>query len=200
MTESRKEKAKMNIQAKETAKTMQLPLPLYESVMIAEAEHEDGARFSIRVGLSEEEAAQLKQLSLDESDEPIQNLTSDRRRFGEGAYEAWYAKGRVPFALIDEESGRLAALLWFGREALGEEPGDWHTIAYRSYPPFRGKGIMKPFTRYVFDLYAAYYPEAKFWAGIHADNVASIGLATALGFKKKEGYVSAAGQRILVKE
>lgn len=190
----------MDIRTKETGKTMQLPLPLYESVVLADTETEDGTRFSLTIGLTKEQAEQLRQVSLDTSDEAIQTLTSDRKRFGEGSYEAWYAKGRVPFALVDEESGRLAALVWFGRETLAGESGDWHTIAYRSYLPFRGKGLMKPFTRYVFDIYAAHYPEAKFWAGIHADNLASIGLALALGFKEKEGQIHEEGQRILIKE
>jgi len=172
----------------EAINTATFPLPLYRTLIVGEVLHQDEARFVLQAGLSEEEVSQLKTLSLDESDEAIQRFTSDRKRFGEGSYEKWYEKGRAPFALIEKESGNMAALVWLGPAPLHEEPGDWHTIAYRSYPPFRGTGIMKAFAQFALDTYQKQYPDASFWAGIDTKNASSAGLASALGFEKSEEH------------
>lgn len=191
----------MKIRPDETAlEGLGFPLPLYESIVMGEAEHENGTRFLIHAGLSREHAEELKALSLDESDEAIQTLTSDRKRFGIGSYEAWYEKGRAPFALIDAETDTLAALVWLGPSPLHDEPGDWHTIAYRSYPPFRGAGIMKSFAQFALDTYRKQYPDARFWAGIDAKNASSTGLAKALGFEKNEEHSDENHSVMIMKE
>ena len=157
------------------------------------------------VGLSEDMVRQLLERSLDEADTEIQQNTSDHERFGTGRYEEWYAKGRTPFALMHEESGALAAVAWFGPKPLGRkslkhlnaeernedettmDAGDWHTIVYRSYQPFRGQGIMKGFVRTAMDIYRSVFPRARFWTGVHSENPASVGLSRALGLEVDEG-------------
>ncbi len=164
----------------------------------------DGKEFWIVVGLDTGLVAELKEKSLDDTDEEIQKNTSDRARFGEGSYEEWYGKDRVPFALIDTENDALAALAWFGPKPLGRkslkhlseeerkqderlmDAGDWHTIVYRAYKPYRGTGLMKAFVGFAMDTYRTAYPRSKIWAGIFADNPASRGLMTGLGFKVDE--------------
>lgn len=179
------------------------PLPLYASTPIGTAENRDGERFVLHIGLDETTARQLKQLSLNTADTALMEHTSDFKRFGEGSYEEWYAKERVPFALIHEKTGQLAALVWFGPKPLGRKSlkhlspeellkegaqvsGDWHTIVFRSYPPFRGAGLMKDFVRTATDVYLHYFPNAKLWAGISTSNPASIALAEKLGYTKDE--------------
>lgn len=193
-----------------------LPLALYESHVIAGAESSTGDPFTIVVGLDKSLAEKLKTLSGNTDDAELAK-TSDRERFVTGSYEEWYqGKDRTLFALIHQESGRLAALAWFGPKPFGrkslkhlsdEERGEneramknegWHTVVYRSYAPFRGTGLMKDFVRFAMKQYATAYPEAKFWAGIFSDgNPASLGLAKALGFVEKN--VSDQGETILVK-
>lgn len=177
------------------------PLPLYQMIRMGTMTGKTGDSFTMFVGLDRDRVADLKAKSLDESDIEIQKNTSDRERFGLGSYEEWYAKERVPFALVHDATGALAALVWFGPKPLGrkslkhlsaeerlheaesvKEAGDWHTIVYRAYPPFRGAGIMKKFTLACMDEYWKHVPTARLWAGIHAENPASEGLATALGF------------------
>jgi RimJ/RimL family protein N-acetyltransferase len=63
---------------------------------------------------------------------------------------------------------------------------NWHTLGYRSYAPWRGTGIMKTFVGFAIGFYLEHYPTAQLWTGIHADNAASQGLATALGFTINE--------------
>jgi len=186
----------IDIRKRPEADSLKLPIPLYVSVPIADAD-KDGERFLLVAGLSTAQVVELKAHSLDEGDSDIQSQTSDRKRFGEGSYEVWYAKNRIPFALVHEPSavsglrarpGKLAALAWFGPEMFEGAPAlppgkEWHTVAYRSYVPFRGKGLMKGFARFTMGIYLACRPEAVLWAGIHADNAASIGLAEALGFR-----------------
>lgn len=179
---------------------LQLPLPIYTEIPIDTVLSKDGQEFTLTIGLDEEHIGQLKQYSLDETDAEIQSHTSDRQRFGEGSYEEWYAKERTPFALVHKETGALAALAWFGPKPLGrkslrflseeelqkeniQEKGDWHTIVYRSYRPFRGRGIMRDFLQKALSVYLAHYPEAKLWAGVSTENAASAALAEKLGFK-----------------
>jgi hypothetical protein len=156
---------------------------------------------------------ELREHSLDETDDELQ-ITSDRRRFGEGSYEDWYAKDRTPFGLIDDATGMLACVVMIGPKALGVRPGqessgaerqvdeskvgagEWHTIAYRSYRPFRGKGLMPGFIEFVSGVYVANRPGARLWAGIDANNLPSLGLVRKLGYTiikgaDDEGWVTA---------
>jgi RimJ/RimL family protein N-acetyltransferase len=174
----------------------------FDAVEIGQAEQK-GELFSITLGLDAGSVAELRKLSLDTSDPALQENTSDLKRFGTGSYEEWYAKKRFPFALVHKKTGALAAFVWFGPKELGRKSmkhlsaeelaqekeaatGDWHTIAFRSYPPFRGTGIMKEFVRTATDVYLKYFPEAKLWTSNNRANTASVGLSEKLGYKIDE--------------
>jgi len=189
---------------------MSTALPIYTSEKIGTMSSKDGAPFDILIGLDEALVAQVRVHSLDTSDAELQENTSDHKRFGEGSYEEWYAKERTPYALVDE-AGKLAALAWFGPKPLGrkslrylsaeelakessQEKSEWHTIVYRSYAPFRGKGLMTPFVRKAMDDYLQRNPGAKLWAGISMKNAASVALAKKLGFVQKDEYVDTEAQ------
>ncbi len=189
----------MSISKHASAYNLHFPLDLYHSVPVAELISRDNVYFEIYVGLDEKMVGELQKHSLDDSDEELK-VTSDRERFGIGSYVQWYEKGRVPFALVHSATRELAAISWFGPKALGRKPlkhlseterlqderelevDDWHTVTYRSYKPFRGKGLMKEFVGFTLDEYAARYPGARFWEGVNSDNPASIALAEKLGF------------------
>lgn len=184
------------------ADDIKFPLPLYASAPIADATHGDDT-FTIMAGLDEALVRQLTAYSLDPADTAVQNETSDRKRFGEGSYEAWYAKDRTPFALVRTTDKKLAALLWFGPEVFAGAPAlpsteEWHTVAYRSYAPFRGKGLMKDFSRFAIGAYQTLRPSARLWAAIHSDNIASIKLAEALGFEQTDRLVPAESSQVVM--
>ena len=183
------------------------PLPLFGMLKLGSLVSRDGEEFSMWIGADKEIAAQLKEKSLDDADTDIQKNTSDKKRFGEGSYEEWYAKDRTPFSLI-HSSGALAAFVWFGPKPLGrkslkylsleeqakesEQKEDvWHTLVYRAYAPFRGKGIMGDFVRFCMDAYKEQYPDAKLWVGMSAANAASAALASRLGFVRREDLFDA---------
>jgi RimJ/RimL family protein N-acetyltransferase len=175
-------------------------LKLFDAVKIGSSEQGDRV-FDIYLGLTESVVAELQRHSLNTSDSDLRKNTSDYERFGVGSYEEWYSKKRVPFALIDAGSGSLAALVWFGPKSLGQkslkhissqevehekDSGTWHTIAFRSYPPFRGTGIMKDFVRSVTDVYLHYFPDARLWTSNNRANAASVKLSEKLGYKIDE--------------
>ncbi len=178
------------------------PLPLYESICIAEATDKEIGRFFIFAGLSRELAAQLKKLSLDEGDTELQKNTSDLERFGYGSFENWYKKQRTPFCLVEKDTNSLAAIVWFGPKSPGlksekhennnqatfgkDNEQKWHTISYRCYPRFRGKGLMKKFAGFVMDIYLQKLGKVKLWAGINSKNMTSGALAASLGFTRDE--------------
>ncbi|MDP4114320.1 MAG: hypothetical protein Q8924_19655, partial [Bacillota bacterium] len=100
---------------------LRLPIPLYATFHIGNAIGRDGDGFMVFSGLDKNLVSQLKKYSLDEGDKELQENTSDKKRFGEGSYEEWYAKNRVPFALVNAKTGTLAALAWFGPSPLGQK-------------------------------------------------------------------------------
>jgi len=177
-----------------------LPLSIYETNTISEIMGRDGTVFRLQAGLSKEHAVQLKKYSLDETDEALQNNTSDRKRFGEGSYEDWYSNSRVPFSVVDTSTNRLAAFIWFGPKPLGAksishltdeeqkkilstDAENWHTIAYRSYSPYRGVGIIKKAVVAATEIYLRIFPDAQLWAILDKKNFASLGLSKALGYE-----------------
>ncbi|MEX2052523.1 MAG: GNAT family N-acetyltransferase [Candidatus Paceibacterota bacterium] len=191
----------MEINPDPKLKSFLFPLPIFSSTYIGEALSKDGEKFSVFAGLDEKLILQLKELSLDETDEELQKNTSDFKRFGVGKYEDWYKKNRIPFALVHTASNSLAALVWFGPKPIGrkslkhlsnaelsENESDmnkenWHTISYRCYPNFRGKGLTKKFVAFCMDIYIKNVPNVRLWAGINTENSASSALALSLGFK-----------------
>ncbi len=173
----------MEISSYSQTDSLSFPLPLYHSVRIGEAAAKDGSRFFLYAGLTKERVAELKRLSFNETDAELQHYTSDRARFGTGSYEEWYAKGRTPFALVAAETDELAALVLLGQKLIDSRPDkNYHTISYRCYPHFRGRGLMKKFAVYAIEVYTKRMPEIKLWARILTENAASQGLAKHLGF------------------
>jgi RimJ/RimL family protein N-acetyltransferase len=178
--------------------------PIYERASIGSMLSRDGDSFTIAIGLDHPLIEQLVDFSNDHTDTELQANTSDKQRFSEGSYESWFAKDRTPYALISSR-GELAALAWFGPKPLGrkslrylseaeakeegrQNPSEWHTIVYRSYAPYRGRGLMRTFMQAVIADYKQRYPKAKLWAGISEHNAASIALASTFGFVKSEEY------------
>ena len=194
----------------QSVKNLKSSLSIYEAFDIGSIEGRDGNKFTLHTGMTEEHVGQLKAFSLDATDEALQNNTSDKMRFGEGSYEDWYAKNRTPFSVVDEATGALAALIWFGpktlgaksmshldaveqEKVLGTDPENYHTIAYRAYIPYRGAGIMKKAVLAATEAYLEAFPDAVLWAIVDEDNLASIGLSKALGYevigKEVDGFV-----------
>ena len=184
----------MKIIHKHDAPEFSLPLPLHASIHLADAVLKDGEEFDLFVGITKKYADQLKKLSLDERDADLQNFTGDKKRFGEGSYEAWYKKNRTPFILIDKRTDELAAIIWFGPKPLGaksrkfgeekeyENQNKYHTVSFRTYPVFRGRGIMKNFSSFVMEIYKKHFPNSIFWTGTDNRNNIFIKFISALGF------------------
>ncbi|MEK7190349.1 MAG: hypothetical protein AAB661_01130 [Patescibacteria group bacterium] len=175
-----------------------LPLPIFTSLHIADAVCKLGDEFDVFLGLEKKYVEQLKKLSVDETDVDLQNNTGDRVRFGEGSYEDWYKKNRVPFCLIHKQTNALAALIWFGPKPLGvkspkfgpeekyEMQNKWHTLSLRSYPLFRGRGLMRNFAQFAMDIYKKQFPDIMFWAGVDDRNKAVRKLLAELNFEIDE--------------
>lgn len=185
----------MKIISREKLPDFSLPLPIYSAVHLADAIGKDGEEFEVFVGLEKKYTEQLQKLSLDKNDVDLQEHTGDRARFGEGSYEVWYNKNRTPFCLIHKRTDALAAFIWFGPKPLGEKSmkfrkdreykkqDTWHTISCRSYPPFRGNGLMSNFIKFAMELYKNYFPNVLIWDGMDDRNKAMVKLSEELGFE-----------------
>jgi len=173
----------MNIISKSVIKPLLFPLPIYTAIQIAEVTSKDGENFYLFVGLDLEMIAEIKTLSLDKSDIELHKYANDFKRFGVGSYEEWYKKNRTPFTLIHKETKKIAALIWLGPMVLEKQQGNWHGVAWRSYKPFRGKGLMRGFCNFVIDIYGKNISDMKLWGKFKKENTPSVGLATGLGFQ-----------------
>lgn len=177
-----------NVENLPAAESVALPVRAYTSVPVAELTNKEGEKFSIVIGLDESLVQQLKEKSLNKNDEELQRNTSDYRRFGEGSYEDWYGKGRIPFAALVGD-GALAAVIWFGpdefpdlKDAAQPDPRQWDTIAFRSYEPYRGKGIMSSFSAFVIEMHDRLSPMRTLWLETNPDNEPGKHLYHKLGF------------------
>ena len=189
------------------ASAIKLPLPLYTSVPVGRMTDDAGHEYSVVAGLTEEQVIDLRTKSTDESDEPIQKNTSDKLRFGgSDSYEKWYAKERLPLALISH-SGALAALAWYGPEPLPpdsereitDRSGHWDTAGYRSYGEYRGKGLMTPFIQLTLQVHATLFPDRKIWIETNEDNIAGRKVFGRSGFKEY-GKRPSNGRILMIKE
>lgn len=198
----------MTLQNKQRGKAIdgdfRLPLPLYERIGLTPI-HGFDRGFTVALGLDRKLVSELKSRSLDMNDAALQKGTSDYRRFGVGSYEAWYAKGRIPFALVDGK-GALAALIWFGPEPLPSDigyksgrPEEWDTIAFRSYEPYRGKRLMKPFGSVALAFFAKHRSGRKLWLETNVDNTAGLRLYEKLGFTAR-GTRQGNGRIVMTRE
>jgi RimJ/RimL family protein N-acetyltransferase len=169
---------------------MKLPLPIYESIKIGEQ-----GEFDIIVGLDKNLVNQLIEFSNDLSDVELHKNTPDIDRFGSfSAYEKWYEKIRTPFILVHKGTNVLSAIVWLGPRPFGDRSGNWTAVGWRSYNPWRGKGLMKPFANFVIDFYLKHFPDAQLWITAKKENIGSLYLAEALGFKtinsnREEGFL-----------
>lgn len=188
----------MKINPRDNLPDFTLPLPIFTSVHIADAICKRGEEFDVLVGLEKKYVDQLKALSLDESDTDLRANTGDYNRFGIGSYEKWYKKNRTVFALIHKQTDSLAAIFWLGPKPLGaksmkfgpekkyETQAEWHTGSVRSYPGFRGRGMMRNFIEFSMNFYKRHFLNIKFWLGMDDRNGAITKLATELGFEVDE--------------
>jgi RimJ/RimL family protein N-acetyltransferase len=183
------------------------PLPLYTSIPVGRIVSDDGEQFSLVAGLTAQQVAELRTKSLDESDELLQKNTSDKTRFGgENSYDEWYAKGRLPIAMIDS-NGSLAALAWYGPQALPDDSefeipdrsGEWDTAGYRSYGEYRGKGLMTPFIEFTLQMHQQLFPKQRIWIETNEDNIAGRKVFGRSGFKEY-GKRPSNGRILMIKE
>ena len=180
--------------------TPAVPPKVYDSVRIGELSLEVWGTCDIFVGLSENTVKNLVSRTLDTTDGAL-TLTHDAKRFASPMlYVTWYEKGRMPFVLIHRETASLMALVWFGEKTPPKNILDdalygekWSTLAYRSYPPYRGTGFMTLFTKFVLDEYSARHKDHYFWAQIDKKNEASLHFARKIGCIEREGTTDASG-------
>ncbi|MEK7613955.1 MAG: hypothetical protein AAB439_03735 [Patescibacteria group bacterium] len=160
--------------------------PLFELHDIGTVNTKSGVPLRVMQGLSETHLQQLKKYSLDTSDTELA-VTSDRKRFGTGSFEEWYAQGRTLYVAVTPDDV-LAGIVWCGPKALPTtdrefgEGSEWHTVAYRSYGIFRGAGFMKKFCEMALAHYVTQNTGVRLYVQIACGNDASISLARSLGF------------------
>lgn len=177
--------------AKESLHLTDEPPALFKGETLGLFELGETESYTVTFGLSGALVEQLVAYSGDSSDTILHEFTSDRKRFKDvEAYKAWYGKVRFPFALVSGD-GRLAALIWYGPSEFPEldeggspdSQNEWDTIAFRSYPPFRGQGFMKGFSELVLSHHKFFRPHHDIWLETRIHNESAQSLYEKLGFE-----------------
>ena len=160
-----------------------IPLIPYTSTTIAEVTIHPFGICDIVVGLTKETVDKLFFHSADTTDTAL-GFTQDAQRFANHeSYVSWFKKGRIPFALLHRDTSSLMAVAWIGEASIPElEAENQHTVAYRSYLPYRGGGFMTSFMTYVLETYKKRNPDCLFWVRIDPQNTPSLSFAQKLGF------------------
>lgn len=167
------------------------PLPLGEAHQSATLTTDDNEIFLLYAGLVPHMIQMLTEKSCDRTDEELLHNTQDYARFCEGSYAEWYAKERYPFALLSEE-GDLAGVIWFGPKELPrvadvlslQTETEWDTFAIRTYIPFRGKRLARPFASTALEIYLTLRPGRKIWLETDRENTGAQALYSKLHFRE----------------
>lgn len=153
----------------------------------------------INLGISQNQIDQL--IKYTTSDPIIQKFTSDSDRFSDQiSFENW-RKNRLLFTLTDEQD-ILYGFIWireknipiqvqadrFNPESYGV------TVAVRLYPSARGRGLLVPFLKSVFEYYLTCedYQKAQakgIWLLTSQENIAAQKSFEKFGFKRVENKI-----------
>ncbi len=164
------------------------PLALGEAHQVATLTTEEGEVFFLHAGLDAEMIRVFAEKSCDTTDTELMK-TSDYKRFCKGSYAEWYAKERYPFVLLSRDK-ELAGIVWLGPKEVPVVAGFssaeniWDTFAIRTYMPFRGKRLARPFASTALEIYRTLRPGRKIWLETDSENTGARALYTKLDFKE----------------
>jgi len=150
---------------------------------------DEGEVFHLFCGLDTNTIRIFTEKSCDTADTELQNNTSDYVRFCEHTYDEWYAKERYPFVLMSEGK-ELAGIVWLGPKEPPAVEGflsaekEWDTFAIRTYMPFRGKRLARPFASTALEIYRTLKPGRTIWLEADSENTSARALYTKLDFKE----------------
>jgi RimJ/RimL family protein N-acetyltransferase len=148
--------------------------------------------FTIQYGLDEATITLLSARSTAyEADPDLFRFADDSIVFGtEDKVCAWHEEEGVPkfpFVCTANEGKELAAIIWYAQRnppielPLRDKEG-WDSISMRSYPPYRGKGLMVPFGKETLHWHHVHRPEQALWLKVDAESAPAQALYRKLGF------------------
>lgn len=160
-----------------------------------------GCHYALYRELSHQSATQLIAFSQDDTDTVLHQNTRDATRFTKEHLHTWLAKERCMYTLMDGDI--LAAVIWHGpaqppsTNSTDFSSRECDTIAFRSYKPYRGLGLMHPFAQLVLCSYLGTRPHNTLWLEVDKNNLQAIELYKKLSFKTFSSRKSAS--RILMR-
>jgi hypothetical protein len=157
----------MKIIHKNNLQELKLPPPASEVIHIADAIGRDGQEYDVYVGIEKKYFPQIKKFLLKENFVDLQ------------------AENQTAFSMVHKQTNALAAVILFAPEKLMMSDENWHRLAWRSYTPFRRRGLTANFLKYAIEIYIKNFPFAKIWTRIPLDRPAKIKLLEELGFEAK---------------
>lgn len=113
-------------------------------------------------------------------DKKISICTHDDGRFkNRRTFTAWQKRGKIIYTLVNR-TGKLLGLIWFARKKYRSFH---YTIAVRTYPPIRGKGLSYKFMKSVTDDFFKNHKNTGIWLSMQKGNIPAEKLYKKFGFK-----------------
>jgi ribosomal protein S18 acetylase RimI-like enzyme len=136
-------------------------------------------KISVLKGISNKEIFQL--LTYTRKDKLIRSQTHDFDRFkSKKTFWTWEKRGKSIYSLINK-NGKLLGIIWFSKKMFKKYR---FTLAIRTYPPIRGKGIALKFLRIVYENFKNNHRHSGLWLKTTGNNLPDINLYKSFGFRK----------------
>lgn len=133
---------------------------------------------SILKGMSKSQVAQL--LTYTRKDKLIRTQTHDFDRFkSKKTFSSWEKRGKTIYTLVNRNS-KLLGIIWFSKKVFKNYR---FTLAIRTYPPVRGKGIAKKFLDAAYQNFKITHKKSNLWLKTAGDNPMALKLYRRFGFK-----------------
>lgn len=131
-------------------------------------------------GIEEDQVSDL--ISYTGKDRNVSVCTHDDKRFkNKKTFASWRSRGKIIYTLTTR-TGKLLGIVWFARKKFK----NFHsTIAVRTYPPVRGKGLSYKFTKSVITDFQKRHKKTGLWLVMQKGNIPAGKLYKKLGFVKE---------------
>jgi ribosomal protein S18 acetylase RimI-like enzyme len=122
-------------------------------------------KLSILKGISGSQIFQL--LSYTKKDQVIRKQTHDFDRFkSKKTFSAWEKRGKTIYTLINRNN-KLLGIIWFSKKLFKNHR---FTLAIRTYPPIRGRGVAKRFLDTAYQNFKTTHKKPNFWLKTEGNN------------------------------
>lgn len=165
------------------SQTQPLTADMFRGVYSEAAEELAQKGYEVCVGLTEEYADAIAEMSLQPSIKEYCPKDSSGRFASREATAEWIKKGRAVFLLVKSDDKSLAGYGWVGSGTSAHVPGGETTFALRVGEQSQGQGLATPFSRLILAGSDVLYGAKKLWLETWQSNAGAVHIYHKVGFE-----------------